>query len=172
MAFELMRRWAAGLGGLLLALGLVGGASAGGWATVVLDRESAAVGLDGGVVAGAPVTIGFTVLQHGVSPMDGLAPLITATNGASGERASFRAVAEGGPGHYVATLTLPSAGVWAWQVDAFGPPAVMAPLSVAAPPAPPEPARAPAALLWAALTAALLGGVALAGRARRAAPAS
>lgn len=167
MSFELIRRWAGVIGGLLLALALVGNVGAGGWATVVLDRESAAVGLDGGVVAGTPVTIGFTVLQHGQRPMEGLAPLITATSAASGERATFSAARQGGPGHYVATLTLPSAGVWEWQVDAFGPPTVLAPLTVVAAAPAPEPVGAPGLLPWAVLAVALLGGLAVVARGRR-----
>ena len=48
-------------------------AFAGGWAVITLDE------LPTNVVAGEPLTIGFTVLQHGKTPMDGLYPNVTAT---------------------------------------------------------------------------------------------
>jgi hypothetical protein len=155
-----------GVGGLLvallLALGLAGGASAGGWSVVVLDSESALIGVDRPIDAGAPFTIGFTVLQHGKTPVSGLSPKITLTSAALTESATFFAAAEGGPGHYVATITLPEAGTWTWQIDAFGPVATMAPLTVAAPaPAAPPAEPAPALALWATLVMAALALLAL-----------
>jgi hypothetical protein len=58
---------------------------AGGWAVITLDA------LPTGVVAGEPFNIGFTVLQHGKTPMDGLDPTITATSTASPSGSSSRA---------------------------------------------------------------------------------
>jgi hypothetical protein len=153
----------------MLALALGGAAHAGSWAVVTLDRESALAGRSGrGIVAGESFTIGFTVLQHGERPMEGLAPQITATHAASGETATFTATADGPAGHYAATLTLPRAGEWAWQIDAYGFPAVMAPLAVLEPAPAANPARLPAALPLAALLAALAAaGLLLAQRARQ-----
>jgi hypothetical protein len=163
------------LAGLLLALGLAGVAGAGGWSVVVLDRESALIGVDRPVEAGAPFTVGFTVLQHGKTPVDGLTPKLTLMSGSGGPLTVF-AEAEGGPGHYVATITLPEAGTWTWQIDAFGPIAAMAPITVAAPaPAPARVAPAPALALWGALAAlaiALLAVALLALRGRRPAAAA
>jgi hypothetical protein len=99
---------------------------AGGWATVTLDA------LPENVVAGQPLTIGFVVRQHGVTPLGNLspAPTVYATNPATGERVTAKAKDEGAVGHYVATITLPSAGTWNWEVHAFGPVAKLAPLTV------------------------------------------
>ncbi|MCZ7573182.1 MAG: c-type cytochrome [Ardenticatenaceae bacterium] len=88
-------------------------ALAGGWAVVTLDE------LPTQVVAGQPLTIGFVVRQHGHRPMDGLTPRITASHAESNESINVTARQEGPVGHYVATLTFPSAGVWRWGIDAF-----------------------------------------------------
>jgi hypothetical protein len=162
MTWKLRRRVGAALAGALAALALVASVGAGGWATVVLDGESAAA--VGDVMRpGAPVTIGFTVLQHGTRPMADLSPRITLTSEAGGAPVNVEARAEGEPGHYVATISLPEPGVWRWQIDAFGPLSVMAPITVAAAPAPAAPVAPPAlAILFAAAAAlALLGLVAL-----------
>src|SRR5688572_22466504 len=56
---------------LLLALILTIPVFSGGWAVITLDE------LPTDVVAGEPLTIGFTVRQHGIRPMDGLDPTVT-----------------------------------------------------------------------------------------------
>jgi hypothetical protein len=86
-------------------------ALAGGWAVITLDE------LPSGAVAGEPLTVGFTVRQHGRTLMTGLYPKITAISG--GEKLVFPAKAEGGQGHYTATMTLPKEGDWQWAVEAF-----------------------------------------------------
>lgn len=172
MSQSLVRALAGALAALLAALAVGGAAQAGGWSVVVLDEASALVGKDGGLHAGAPFSIGFTVLQHGKHPVDGIAPRITLVPEGGGDGVVFTAAPEGGPGHYVATLTLPSAGRWTWQIDAFGPPAVMAPLEVAPPVAQPvAPQPLPVALPWGGLAAVvvLVGLVALRLRGHRAA---
>lgn len=175
MSRTALRRLGSTIAALLLALGLAGVAGAGGWSVVVLDRESALIGVDRPVDAGAPFTIGFTVLQHGKTPVDGLTPRITLSS-AAGEGVTVFAEGEGGPGHYVATITLPEAGTWTWQIDAFGPIATMAPITVAAPaPAPAPLTPAPALALWGALAGlaiALLAVALLALRGRRPAAAA
>jgi hypothetical protein len=114
---------------------------AGGWSVVTLDKTPAEV------KAGTAFTIGFSVLQHGETPVDGLTPKITFTS-ATGTHETFTARGDGVTGHYVADVTLPNAGTWTWEIEAFGPPSVMSPLQVlAAPapaPAPASPAIAPA----------------------------
>ncbi|HMQ30980.1 MAG TPA: hypothetical protein PKD53_09635 [Chloroflexaceae bacterium] len=147
------RRIGAALVGLLAALAVATGALAGGWSVIVLDEASAALS-GGGVTAGAPFSVGFTVLQHGRHPVDGLTPRITLTPAGGGEAVTVEAVDAVGPGRYTAEITLPSAGMWEWQIDAFGPPAPMAPLVVAAPAQ--APARpVPVALPWLAGVAAV-----------------
>ncbi len=85
---------------------------AGGWAVITLDE------LPANVVAGEPFTVGFTVLQHGKTPMTDLHPTITA-NLYKEQELVTDAEAEGKPGHYIATVTLPKEGEWQWSVQAF-----------------------------------------------------
>ena len=86
--------------------------SAGGWAVITLDE------LPTGVVAGEPLSIGFTVRQHGITLMNGLDPTITATL-PEGDRFVVNAEQDDKPGHYTATLTFPKEGNWEWSVQAF-----------------------------------------------------
>ncbi len=111
---------------LLLALLFAIPAFAGGWAVITLDE------LPTGVVAGEPFTVGFTVLQHGKTPMDDLDPTVTATLFKL-ESFVVHAEPDGKPGHYVATLTFPAEGNWNWTIQAFSMEQAMPELSVAAP---------------------------------------
>jgi mono/diheme cytochrome c family protein len=104
-------RFAFGLA-LLLSLVIAVPAFAGGWAVITLDD------LPTNVVAGEPLTIGFTVLQHGMTPMNDLAPTVTVIL-RNEEKLAFRAEADHKPGHYTATLTLPKEGNWEWYIQAF-----------------------------------------------------
>ncbi len=89
-------------------------AYAGGWAVVTLDL------LPTRVVSNEPLTVGFTVRQHGRTPVPGLDARITATRADSNDVITVRAHDDGPAGHYTATLTFPSAGEWEWYIDAFG----------------------------------------------------
>lgn len=122
-------------GGLLIALMLltVTPALAGGWAVITLDE------LPGEIVAGEPLEIGFTVRQHGVTPLDGLTPIVSARY--AGFTVSEQAEPQGETGHYVAVLNFPQAGDWEWSIQAFGEPQPMPALSVAAPPVASQPAK-------------------------------
>jgi hypothetical protein len=100
-------------------------ALAGGWAVITLDE------LPSRAMAGEPLTVGFTVRQHGRTLMTGLYPKVSASLG--DEHLVFSAEAEGGPGHYAATLTLPTAGDWQWGIEAFTMYQPMPALSVVAP---------------------------------------
>jgi cytochrome c2 len=86
---------------------------AGGWAVITLDE------LPAQVVAAKPVTIGFVVRQHGLTPMAELTPQITATHEETGESFTTKAEAQGKVGHYTAVLTLPQPGLWNWSIIAF-----------------------------------------------------
>ena len=97
---------------LLFAFVIVFPVFAGGWAVITLDE------LPSGVVAGKPLTIGFTVLQHGKTPMTDLEPTVTAKL-SKGKPLTFFATPEGKPGYYTATLTFPEAGNWEWSIQAF-----------------------------------------------------
>jgi mono/diheme cytochrome c family protein len=109
----------------MLAFALAVPVLAGGWAVITLDE------LPAGAVAGEPLTIGFTVLQHGRTPMSDLDPTITARSG--GEKVIVFARPEGKPGHYSAMLTFPKEGEWEWTIQAFTMDQKMPSLSVAAP---------------------------------------
>jgi mono/diheme cytochrome c family protein len=79
-------------------------AFAGGWATITVKE------LPEYVVAGQPTELAFTIRQHGVSPLDELAPVIEAKNGKGAVKAAARPGR--GAGEYEAALTLPDAGEW------------------------------------------------------------
>lgn len=96
---------------LALALALAVPVFAGGWAVITLDE------LPTGVVAGEPFTVGFTVLQHGRTPMTDLDPVIIAHLG--DETITVVAKEDGKSGHYATSLTLPSEGDWEWTIQAF-----------------------------------------------------
>lgn len=110
---------------LLLSLLVAVPAFAGGWAVIVLDE------LPANLVAGQPATIGFTVLQHGRSPMDGLEPRIIA-NLYKEQEIVVHAEPDGEPGHYTASLTFPKEGEWRWFIEAFTMRQLMPMLTVAA----------------------------------------
>lgn len=140
------------------ALLLVSTAMAGGWATATLDPGT------NGPRAGTPTTIGFVVLQHGVTPNSSLAVVVHAA-GAGGGSISANATAQGAKGHYVATLTFPTEGAWTitWTSE-LNMSESSAPISVAAAAAA-APASAPApvpASVGADTAALLLVGLALA----------
>lgn len=111
---------------VLLSLIIAVPALAGGWAVITLDE------LPSNVVAGEPLTIGFTVLQHGITPMTGLDPTVAATL-LKGEQFVVKAEPGDRPGHYSASLTFPKEGEWDWSIQAFTMEQRMPTLSVAAP---------------------------------------
>ena len=100
---------------------------AGGWAVITLDE------LPNNVVAGAPISVGFMVRQHGRTLMSDLTPTITAHLSNSTEAIVVEAKPEGETGHYVAALTFPKAGNWEWRIQAFTMDQPMPVLSVSAP---------------------------------------
>lgn len=91
--------------GLLLAVAVSAPALAGGWAQAQLDAEPPP-GEEGGTTE-----IGFTLLQHGVTPVDWGSVIVTAVNDATGETVSSAARSDGGD-HWIASLALPSTGEW------------------------------------------------------------
>jgi hypothetical protein len=111
---------------LLVSLLIAVPAIAGGWAVITLDE------LPSNVVAGEPMTIGFTVLQHGITPMTNIEPTVTAELSRS-EKVVVPAEPKGDPGHYVATLIFPKEGKWEWSIQAFTMDQRMPVLNVGAP---------------------------------------
>jgi hypothetical protein len=146
---------------LVLALMLGTPALAGGWAVVTLDS------LPGEVRAGTAYQIGFTVRQHGVTPISTdpfeggpLRPVLLARNTSSGDKIEQVAQQQGDIGHFVASVTFPSAGEWEWEV--VPPPfegTRFAPLTVPAA----VPAAAPAELAPVAKPILVVSGAALLG---------
>ena len=102
--------------GVIAALTLAAPAAAGGWAVTSLDPMVAAP------VAGEDIAVGFTIRQHGVTPvaLDDVAIVVTDPTGGT---TRFTAVPDGVVGHYVATIRLPAAGRYRWSVEQgwFGP---------------------------------------------------
>lgn len=96
---------------LAASLALAGAALAGGWAAAVLDEGTVAP------AAGTTTTLGFRVLQHGVTPVSWVKVTLVATNTATGEAVSATATPQGPEGHYVATLTFPASGDWTLSWD-------------------------------------------------------
>jgi len=111
---------------LVLSLVLAIPVFAGGWAVITVDD------LPMDVVAGRPITVGFTVLQHGETPMNDLEPTITISL-KKGQEIVVDAKPDGKSGHYTATLTFPNDGEWDWSIQAFTMDQMMPPLIVAAP---------------------------------------
>ena len=140
----------------LLALS-AGTAFGGGWAVTTLDQ------LPPEFHAGAPYALGYTIRQHGQTPIrvDDTRVQITA----NGTTTSFAGEADGALGHYVATVTFPAAGSYRWQItqgpfapQELGDVTVLAAGAEAAstttPAAPPDPVRA--LLPFAAAAAAVM----------------
>ena len=106
-----MKRLLLGLAvaGLLLPAAALGG----GFATVQLSS------LPQGTDQGGTWTPTLTILQHGVTPLDGLQPAVRITDEA-GAITTFAAKPAGEPGTYVAEVTFPSAGTWRFEIwDGF-----------------------------------------------------
>ena len=88
----------------LSALLLLPALALGGWAVITVED------LPDYVVVDKPLTLTFTVRQHGRTPLSGLSPRVEATSARLEAKAA--AVAGGKTGQYQATLTLPQAGNW------------------------------------------------------------
>jgi cytochrome c2 len=88
-------------------------ALAGGWATISVDD------LPGRISAGEEVKIGFMVRQHGITPMSDLKPILSFSRLDAKDRFVVNAFPQGKVGHYVASVTIPAAGLWSWSIQAF-----------------------------------------------------
>lgn len=106
--------WATRVGASLLAvavcaLGIGSVASAGGWAISTLDELP-------NPIAGKKIEVGFTIRQHGVTPVDmseGVGIRITLADGTTNY---FPAAGDGIVGHYVARVEFPAAGRYSWSI--------------------------------------------------------
>lgn len=105
-----MRRLTLALAVFALALGaLATPALAGGWAVTTFDD------MPGQIVSGKDYTLGYTIRQHGSTPINVAKTEILAV-AASGRTLSFPGKPEGAVGHYVAAVFFPAGGTYTWQV--------------------------------------------------------
>jgi hypothetical protein len=81
-------------------------ASAGGWASVGFEP------LPDGTDAGGTWKPTVFVKQHGITPLEGLQPVVMIEETGSGEATKFLATAGSEPGEYRADVVFPSAGDW------------------------------------------------------------
>ena len=112
---------------LAIAAVAVPAANAGGWATVGLSS------LPTGTPPGETWAVDMTVLQHGQTPLEGIAPVLTIVNGDDDTR-SFTGTPTGKPGVYRADVVFPTAGTWSYQVwDDFSQTHTFKPVEIGAP---------------------------------------
>ncbi|MBA2741495.1 MAG: hypothetical protein H0U46_05735 [Actinobacteria bacterium] len=103
------------LSALVAALAVAGTASAGGWATVGVSS------LPTGLGPGDTWNPEIKILQHGMTPLGGLTPVVTIRDSGSGDAQQFIAVETVETGIYEADVVFPSAGEWNVVVDSgFG----------------------------------------------------
>ncbi len=136
----MIHRLAAFLSALAVTALLTATAVAGGWATATLDPGTT------GPQAGTPTTLGFRVLQHGMTPNSSLSVVVHGSR-AGGGSVSAAASPEGEVGHYIASMTFPADGAWtiSWssELDMAGSVATLNVTPAVAAPAVAPPAGAP-----------------------------
>ena len=93
---------------LATALLVPSAATAGGFATVGVAPPE-------GVGPGEQWNAELTILQHGVTPLEGVEPSVIVTRGDA--RREFAARPTGEPGVYRADVVFPTAGTWRYEVD-------------------------------------------------------
>ncbi|HEV8362457.1 MAG TPA: cytochrome c [Gemmatimonadaceae bacterium] len=105
----LKKRWIVALPAVLLATGFA--RYAGGWAVVSVQD------LPDYAVAGQPLTLTYTVRQHGDNYLSDLRGSVIARSRNAKIEVPAKAAPPGQPGTYSATLTLPNAGDWAVTIE-------------------------------------------------------
>ena len=84
----------------------------GGWAVITVDD------LPQSLTVGQPVTLAFSVRQHGMTLLDHLSPAIVVGDGVRGTRdIAVLATPSGPSGHYVASFSVPRAGNWTVTIN-------------------------------------------------------
>ena len=106
----MIHRLAAAVVAVAMVLALAGPAAAGGWAEIVADADTEPP------IAGEPIALGFTVLQHGQTAAPWETPTVHLRNVATGDTIDVVGINDRSDGHFVATVTVPEAGYWSWQV--------------------------------------------------------
>jgi hypothetical protein len=95
----------------ILTLMLAATAVAGGWANAVMDTPP-----DDPARTNEPVILGFTLLQHGQTPVDWGVAQVVLTHEETGEAVVARATPDGAAGHWTVEVVLPADGSWTYQV--------------------------------------------------------
>ncbi|HEX5166143.1 MAG TPA: hypothetical protein VFV93_12155 [Thermomicrobiales bacterium] len=95
---------------LVAILAMASTAVAGGWATVEMDKPVTQIEVN------EPMTLDFTLLQHGVTPTDWTTTYVEARNNETGETLRFDAIAGSEVGRWTVDVTFPSAGTWHWAI--------------------------------------------------------
>jgi hypothetical protein len=109
-AHRLARLVTAGLAALVVVAGFGSSASAGGWAVGSIDEIPDAA-------PGQTADVGFTILQHGVTPAELTDDVGVEIVLADGTVQFFAATSAGAAGHYVAAVTFPPApGEYSWNL--------------------------------------------------------
>ena len=109
-----MRKRTFGAVAVVLAMGTIAAARFGGWAVVTVKDAPDYFVVD------KPATFDFVVRQHGVTPLDGITPSISARKGI--RWVSGKVVPTPTAGTYRATLAVPSTGDWTITIESgFGP---------------------------------------------------
>jgi YtkA-like len=93
------------------ALAAPSAATAGGWATVGFDPPP------DDLAPREPWQVEMTILQHGITPLEGVKPRVIVSPVEGGDRKTFPARATDEPGVYRVTVAFPSAGTWRYVVD-------------------------------------------------------
>ena len=102
---------AGGLAAVAILLLAASATMAGGWATIKADEGATPPSED------KATELGFTVLQHGETPAGWEQPTVVLQEVSTGQTISVPAVASGADGHFVAPITLTTAGFWTWHVE-------------------------------------------------------
>ena len=108
----MIKRIAASLTAVAFLLVIAMPVLAGGWAEIVPDAGATTTE----PIAGEPVEVGFTVLQHGQTPAGWTTPTVHFTDPATGVDLVVAATATGKDGHFVASITPDAPGDWSWHV--------------------------------------------------------
>jgi hypothetical protein len=95
---------------LCAALAFAAVAAAGGYATATLDPPPDEP------VTGEPVELGFTLMQHGVTPTNWGQATLTVIDIDSGERTNYRATPSGSAGHWTVEVIFPAVGNYRFEV--------------------------------------------------------
>ena len=95
---------------LLMALAVAGVATAGGYATATMDPPPDEP------VAGEPVELGFTLMQHGVTPTNWGQAVFSVVDVDSGNRTNYPATPSGAAGHWTVEVIFPAGGNYRFEV--------------------------------------------------------